>query len=165
MYPAHLHPAKEPTALVISGVRRRRRGRGVVVATDSVSVDADCDNGTGVSHTLRPRGWDGAAGYRVLGVGGAMPIRTSRVVGHEENVTVIADALPLTGNGLAECNRVPVGKLPFRVPLGRGAGRFWLAHAPGVCLATCPDCSSSRYPYGSTPIRKCGRSPPAAAAR
>jgi hypothetical protein len=49
-----------------------------------------------------------------------MPIRTSRVVGHEENVTVIADVLRLTGNGLAECNRVPVGKLPFRVPLGRG---------------------------------------------
>jgi hypothetical protein len=48
-----------------------------------------------------------------------MLIRTSRVVGHEENVTVIADLLRLTGNGLAECNRVPVGKLPFRGPLGR----------------------------------------------
>jgi hypothetical protein len=32
-----------------------------------------------------------------------MPIRTSRVVGHEVNVTVIADVLRLTGNGLAEC--------------------------------------------------------------
>jgi hypothetical protein len=94
-----------------------------------------------------------------------MPIRSRRVVGHEENVTVIADVLRLTGNGLAECNRVPVGKLPFRVPLGRGVGRFWPTHAPGVCLATCPDCSSSRYPYGSTPIRKSGRSPPVAAAR
>jgi hypothetical protein len=34
-----------------------------------------------------------------------MPIGTSRVGGHEENVTVIADVLRLTGNGLAECNR------------------------------------------------------------
>src|SRR5215208_2800434 len=57
----------------------------------------------------------------------------------------------------------PVGSL--RDPPGRGVGRFWLAHAPGVCLATRRDCSSSRYPCGSTRIHKSGGSPPAAAAR
>src|SRR5215208_3586402 len=38
------------------------------------------------------------------------------------------------------------GKLPLRVPLGRGVGRFWLACTPGVGLVTCRDCSSSRCP-------------------
>src|SRR5215210_1192256 len=145
--------------------RKREQPACAVVPTDPASVDADYDNGSTLHGMRGSRRGDGAAGYRVLGVGGAMPIRTSRIVGREENVTVIADVLRLTGNGLAECNRVPVGNLPFRDPLGRGAGRFWPTHAPGVCLATCPDCSSSRYPCGSTPIRKCGRSPPAAAAR
>src|SRR5215211_3281116 len=66
---------------------------GPVVATDPASVYADCDNGAVLQRAPRRGRDDGAAGYRVLGVGGAMPIRTSRVVGHEEHLTVIADVL------------------------------------------------------------------------
>ena len=38
---------------------------------------------------------------RVLGSGGAMPGHTSRIVGREENMTVIGDELRLTDKGLA----------------------------------------------------------------
>src|SRR5215203_4490531 len=107
---------------------------------------------------------DGAAGYRVSG-SEAMPILTIRMVGREENKTVIGDVLRLTDNRLAEFNRVPVGELAFRVPLGGVVDRSWPAHAPCVCPATCSDCSSLRYPFGSTQIRKYGRSPPAAVAQ
>lgn len=39
---------------------------------------------------------------RVLGAGGAMPGRTSRIVGREANMTVIGDDVRLTGKGRAE---------------------------------------------------------------
>src|SRR5215203_767626 len=67
--------------------------------------------------------------------------------------------------GLGPCASQPGGPFSSRTAVGRGVGRFWLAHAPVVCLATRRDCSSSRYPCGSTRIRKSGRSPPVAAAR
>jgi hypothetical protein len=39
---------------------------------------------------------------RVLGTGGAMPGHTVRVVGREDNMTVIGDDVRLTGKGRAE---------------------------------------------------------------
>jgi hypothetical protein len=42
----------------------------VLLVTAFDSVNADCDNGTGVSHTLRPRGWDGGAYRRLAAVAG-----------------------------------------------------------------------------------------------
>jgi len=39
---------------------------------------------------------------RVLGAGGAMPGHTGRVVGREDNMTVIGDDVQLTGKGQAE---------------------------------------------------------------
>lgn len=39
---------------------------------------------------------------RVLGAGGAMPGHTSRIVGREDNMTVIGDELHLTDRGRAE---------------------------------------------------------------
>ncbi len=39
---------------------------------------------------------------RVLGAGGAMPGHTSRIVGREDNMTVIGDELRLTDKGRAE---------------------------------------------------------------
>jgi len=39
---------------------------------------------------------------RVLGSGGAMPGHTSRIVGREENMTVIGDDVRLTSRGRAE---------------------------------------------------------------
>jgi hypothetical protein len=39
---------------------------------------------------------------RVLGAGGAMPGSTSRIVGREENMTVIGDEVRLTDRGLTE---------------------------------------------------------------
>jgi hypothetical protein len=39
---------------------------------------------------------------RVLQAGGAMPGRTSRVVGHEDNMTLIGDEVRLTDKGRAE---------------------------------------------------------------
>jgi hypothetical protein len=39
---------------------------------------------------------------RAYGAGGAMPGSTSRIVGREENMTVIGDDVHLTGKGRAE---------------------------------------------------------------
>ena len=39
---------------------------------------------------------------RVLGAGGAMPGHTSRIVGREDNMTVIGDEVRLTEKGLTE---------------------------------------------------------------
>ena len=39
---------------------------------------------------------------RVLGAGGAMPGHTSRIVGREDNMTVIGDEVRLTDKGRAE---------------------------------------------------------------
>ena len=81
---------------------REKAPPGAVVATDSASANADCDNGAPLQRAPRRGRDDGAAGYRVLGVGGAMPIRTSRVVGHEEHTsytslqTMVHSRLPRT---------------------------------------------------------------------
>src|SRR5215212_9745938 len=86
--------------------------------------------------------------------------------GHEHALSGVgAVAHPRLKAPMTNPNGGCEGKLPLRVPLGRGVGHFWLAYAPGVCLATCRDCSSSRYPCGSTLIHKFGRPPLVAAVR
>jgi hypothetical protein len=65
----------------------------------------------------------GVVDLQDIAFAGAMPIRTSRMLGREENLKVIGDVLRLADNVRAEHDRGPLGKLPFRVPPGRGAGR------------------------------------------
>src|SRR5215213_8117433 len=95
--------ALPPDSLTHARPQTQPRGRAVaVVATDPVSTHANWDNGAALHATRGSRRGDGAAEHRVLGAGGVMLSHTSRVVGREENMTVIGDKLRLTDKRLAE---------------------------------------------------------------